>query len=292
MVFSKDELHQILDGGGDVVGPNGKIGSIGQIYLDDETGDPEWVTVKTGLFGTSESFVPLQGASLRDDDIVVQFDKDTVKDAPRLDADGSLSPDEERQLYAHYGMADDYDRRESTYAVGEAGIDDDATRGRSTDTDDRTDVRNDRQDRVDEAGTEDYDTSGPTTDDAMTLSEERLQVGTQTEEAGRVRLKKYVVTENVTQTVPVRREEVRLEREPITDANIGNATEGPAISEEEHEIVLHEERPVVQKETVPVERVRLGTETVTDQVEVTEEVRKEQIDTDLVGDADKPAPRR
>lgn len=272
MVFSTDELHRILDGGGDVVGPNGKIGSIGQIYLDDQTGDPEWVTVTTGLFGTSESFVPLQNATLNGDDITVAFDKDTVKDAPRLDADGSLSPEDERQLYAHYGMADSYDRQASNYAIGDVGTDnDDSTRGRYTDTE----------------GTDDR------AGEAMTLSEERLQVGTQTQEAGRVRLKKYVVTENVTQTVPVRREEVRLEREPITDANIGNATERPTIAEEEHEVVLHEERPVVAKETVAVERVRLGTETVTDQVEVTEEVRKEQLDTEgVTGDVDRPGPGR
>ncbi|HEX8487405.1 MAG TPA: YsnF/AvaK domain-containing protein [Propionibacteriaceae bacterium] len=130
-------------------------------------------------------------------------------------------------------------------------------------------------------GTVGHDTSGPTTDDAMTLSEERLNVGVQRREAGRARLRKYVVTENVTQTVPVSREEVRIEREPITDANIGNATSGPAISEEEHEVILHEERPVVEKEAVPVERVRLDTETVTEQRQVSEQVRKEQIDTDV-----------
>ena len=123
----------------------------------------------------------------------------------------------------------------------------------------------------------------------MTRSEERLQVGTQTREAGRARLRKYVVTENVTQTVPVSHEEVRIEREPITDANIGDATSGPSISEEEHEVVLHEERPVVAKETVPVERVRLGKETVTEQETVSEDVRKEQIDTDV--DDDVAAPR-
>ena len=118
----------------------------------------------------------------------------------------------------------------------------------------------------------------------MTRSEERLNVGTQTSEAGRARLRKYVVTENVTQTVPVRREEVRVEREPITDATRDEAMSGPAISEEEHEVVLHEERPVVAKEAVPVERVRLDTETVTDEVTVNEEVRKEQIETDLDAD--------
>ena len=83
--------------------------------------------------------------------------------------------------------------------------------------------------------------------------------------------------------VPVQREEVRVEREPITDANIDNATDGPAISEEEHEVTLHAEEPVVEKRAVPKERVRLEKDTVTDEQTVTDEVRKEQIETD--GDA-------
>jgi uncharacterized protein (TIGR02271 family) len=114
----------------------------------------------------------------------------------------------------------------------------------------------------------------------MTRSEERLNVGTRKEEVGRARLRKYVVTENVTETVPVSREEVRIEREPVTDANVGKAMDGPAISEEEHEVTLHAERPVVEKEAVPVERVRLDKDTVTDQETVNEGVRKEQIDVD------------
>ncbi len=106
-----------------------------------------------------------------------------------------------------------------------------------------------------------------------------MHVGTRTEQVGRARLRKYVVTEQQTQTVPVSHEEVRIEREPITDDNRGAATDGPAISEEEHEVVLHAERPVVEKETVPVERVKLGMETVRDEETVSAEVRKEQVET-------------
>lgn len=255
MALTSDQLASITDG--NVIEAYGnKIGGVGQIYLDNQTGEPNWVTVKTGLFGASESFVPLSGASLSGSDIVVTYDKDTVKDAPRIDADGDITPEEEDSLYAYYG-------------IGGSANDDD--QGASYDQD------------ADRTATVGRDTSGPTTDDAMTLSEERLQVGTQTREAGRARLRKYVVTENVTQTVPVSREEVRIEREPITDANRDQAMSGPAISEEEHEVVLREERPVVEKEAVPVERVRLDTDTVTDQVTVNEEVRKEQIDTDIDG---------
>jgi len=114
----------------------------------------------------------------------------------------------------------------------------------------------------------------------MTRSEERLVAGTRTEEAGKARLRKYVVTEQQQVTVPVTREEVTLDREPITDGNVGSALDGPAISEEEHEVTLHAERPVVETEAVPVERVRLGKETVTDEERVQGEVRKEQIDFD------------
>jgi uncharacterized protein (TIGR02271 family) len=124
------------------------------------------------------------------------------------------------------------------------------------------------------------DTSGPTTDQAMTRSEERLDVGTQRQEAGRVRLRKYVETEHVQTTVPIQRERAVVEREPITDANIDAATSGPEISEEEHEVVLHEEKPVVGTHAEPVERVRLGKEQRTDEETVSGEVRKERIETE------------
>ena len=264
MSITAAQLRELPDFDGNVVAPDGsKIGAIGQVYLDDQTGDPSWVTAKTGLFGTGQSFVTLQGASLQGRDIQVAFDEHKVKGAPRVDDDGALSPQEEDELYAYYGV----------------GNQDTSVR------DDTADLDRTRTDAVSTgttSGTEQvgHDTSGPTTDDAMTRSEERLQVGTQSREAGRARLRKYVVTENVTQTVPVSHEEVRVSREPITDANIGDATSGPAISEEEHEVVLHEERPVVAKETVPVERVRLDTTTVTEQETVTDSVRKEEIELD------------
>ena len=112
----------------------------------------------------------------------------------------------------------------------------------------------------------------------MTRSEEELRVGTSQRERGRVRLRKYVTTEQVQQTLPVRREKARVEREPITDANIDAATSGPEISEDEHEVILREEEPVVEKRVVPRERVRLDKDTVTDEERVAEQVRKEQIE--------------
>ncbi|MFJ5692905.1 PRC and DUF2382 domain-containing protein [Arthrobacter sp. NPDC093125] len=272
-MLTKEHIDDLLQRNGNVLSADGdKIGSVGQVYADDADGQPTWVTVKTGLFGTSESFIPLQGARLEGDDIVVPYTKDQVKDAPRVDTDGHLEPTEEDRLYDHYGIGGGT----QTYADTTAGRDTDyagtGTAGGFAAADDRA--------TGDARGTVGHDTSGPTTDDAMTRSEERLHVGTEREATGRARLRKYVTTENVTQTVPVQREEVRIEREPITDANRADAMSGPDISDEEHEVILHEERPVVEKETVPVERVRLDKDTVTDQVTVDEEVRKERIETD------------
>jgi uncharacterized protein (TIGR02271 family) len=258
-----------------------KVGNIGQIYLDDQTGEPEWVTVKTGLFGSAESFAPLQGARIDGDDIVVGYDKDTVKAAPRVEADGALSPDEESALYHHYGLTDtgrSVDTGFKTDSTSAKSSGWDGTGDEPSDLDDPSEVGDNRPDISHK--TVGHDRSGPTTDDAMTRSEERLQVGRQTVETGRARLRKYVVTEQVSQTVPVSHERVRLEREPITDANRGPAMSGPAISEEEHEVVLHEQVPVVQKEAVAVERVRLDKAVVTDQETVSADVRKEQIELD------------
>jgi uncharacterized protein (TIGR02271 family) len=276
-MIGTETLDRVI--GRDVYDETGsKIGSASEVYLDDQTGQPEWVTVKTGLFGTKESFVPIRDADLTDDGVRVNVSKDKVKDAPKIDTDGHLSPQEEEELYRYYGIGGSWtgtQTTETTTTTGMAGAGySDTTTGVTGRTDtDRDGVYDDVENR-----TVGHDTSGPTTDDAMTRSEERLNVGTERTEAGRARLRKFVVTENVTQTVPVTREEVRVEREPITDGNIGNALDGPAISEEEHEVVLHAERPVVEKEAVPVERVRLDKETVTDQETVSADVRKEQIE--------------
>jgi uncharacterized protein (TIGR02271 family) len=215
--------------------------------------------------------------------------KAQVKDAPKIDTDGHLSPEEEQELYRYYGLGGGgYGNGTQTTDTTRTGVDTGtesttgmATTGMTGRTDrDGDGIRDDAQGGVDTRGAVGRDTSGPTTDNAMTRSEERLNVGTRSEEVGRARLRKYVVTENVTETVPVSREEVRVEREPITDGNVGDAMDGPAISEEEHEVTLHAERPVVDTEAVAVERVRLGKETVTDQETVGGEVRKEEIELD------------
>jgi sporulation protein YlmC with PRC-barrel domain len=230
MPITENDLTGLRDG--NVVSASGdKIGSIGQIYLDDQTGEPTFVTVNTGLFGMKQSFVPLQGARVQDGDVIVDYDKDTVKDAPRIDDDGSLTPEEEDQLYSYYGLGgvgtttDGYDTTgydagtatDTGYAAGTttdagyAGTTSDtgyADRGTTTgtgytDTGTTTgtgyaDTGADRTQGV-AAGT-DRGTVGA--DNATTGSEEQANVGT-TREVGRARLRKYVATDNVTQPEPV-----------------------------------------------------------------------------------------
>lgn len=243
-----------------------KIGKADHMYLDDATGKPEWVSVKTGWFGTSESFVPIREARVVDDHLEVPYPKDKVKDAPNVDVDsgGHLSEREERRLYRHYGIAWD-DAWKAANQPGEGGW---AHAGGTSAAaaSSAADARADRR-----AGQ----------DDAMTRSEERMRVGVERYEAGHARLRKYVVTEEEQRTVPVRHEEVRIEREPITDANRDGALAGEPISEAEHEVTLHAERPVVHTEAVPVERVRLVTEEHVEQEAVTGQVRKERIEAEL-----------
>jgi uncharacterized protein (TIGR02271 family) len=228
-----------------------KIGTVEEIYLDTDSGAPEWALVSTGLFGGKSTFVPVSDATETDGELRVPFDKATVKDAPKMDPDGQLSRTEEAELYRHYG-------RDYGAGAGTSGAD---LHGRDAETTGR-------------------DTSGRTTDDAMTRSEEELKVGTTEREAGRVRLRKHVVTDEVTKTVPVKREEIRVEREPVTDANVDDALDGPAISEEEHEVVLHEEEVVTEKRAVPKERVRLDKDVEVDERTVSDEVRREEIEVD------------
>lgn len=249
--YSADTLQSVTvyDSNGD------KVGKVDVVFEDVSTGRPEWVAVRTGLFGSKSSFVPLAAARLEGDDLRVPYDKSQIKDAPGFDTEQRLSEQDEDQLYRYYeGLGTRFDGRTGSASSGGTG-------------------------------TVGQDTSGPNTDDAMTRSEEQMRVDTERVETGRARLRKYIVTEQVTQTVPVSHEEVRIEREPITAANREAALDGPELSEEEHEVTLHAERPVVDKETVPAERVRLETSEVTDQARVDETLRKEQIEAQGTDDA-------
>ncbi|WP_232662993.1 DUF2382 domain-containing protein [Pseudonocardia sp. TRM90224] len=212
-----------------------KIGKVGQIFVDGQDGSPKWASVNTGLFGLTESFVPLERADMHDRDLTLAVSKDEVKDAPKVDDSADhISVEEERRLTRHYARWLNGGGRDSGRDMHRDG--------------------------------------------GMTRSEERLSVGTESHETGTVRLRKYVVTEQQKVNVPVSHEEVRVEREPVRDGD--RAARGPRIGEDVQEVTLHAERPVVDKRVEAVERVRLGTEKVTEDHTVSEKVRKEQVEVD------------
>jgi sporulation protein YlmC with PRC-barrel domain len=152
--------------GADVYDGNGKsVGKIDAIYFDNETDKPEWAAVRTGLFGGHVSLVPLGRSSWDGSALTVPFDKEALTAAPHHDPGTALSAADEQDLYRHYGMS-----------TGQSAAEEPGGQGR--------------------------DVSGPTTDDAMTRSEERMHVGTEQHESGRARLRKYIVSENVSTTVP------------------------------------------------------------------------------------------
>ncbi|MFI5998099.1 PRC and DUF2382 domain-containing protein [Streptomyces sp. NPDC051362] len=274
--------HPVYDADGS------KVGDAKNVFFDDATGQPEWVTVKTGLFGTNESFVPMRDAHMVEDHLEVPVSRDRIKDAPNVDVDsgGHLSQDEEHRLYEHYGIAWDeaWQQANDPDQAGWASpgeelpgntADEAAAVGGTT-----ADIRSgdDAMTRSQEAVR-----SG---DDAMTRSEEEMHVGVERQETGRARLRKYVVIEEQQQTIPVRHEEVRVVREPVTDTDMDDALSGPEITEAEHEVTLHAERPVVETRVEPVERVRLETDEVIEEETVTGTVRKERIEADSGNDED------
>jgi hypothetical protein len=214
-MLAKEHIDDLLNKNGNILSTEGgKIGSLGQVYADDDNGRPTWVTARTGLFGSSESFIPLEGARVAGADIVVPYSKDQVKNAPRVDAEGHLDPAEEDRLYEHYQL-----NGTLTYTEARTGhtADSGQTAGRSaaglsaTERDAGFAVAGDGEtyNAVQETETAGPRTSGLGDGGAMTRSEERVNVGTESQAAARARLRKYVVTENAAQTVD---EQVRRER--------------------------------------------------------------------------------
>jgi uncharacterized protein (TIGR02271 family) len=253
-----------------------KVGKVSTIYLDNDNGLPEWAAVKSGMFGNHETLVPLAEAQADNDGLSVPYSKDAIKNAPHWDPSQELSIEDEKQLFDHYGVSYSGETVTADENQGQTGQAGQGTTGQAGyETAGQSGQQVDQHNTGRGVG---QDTSGPNTDEAMTRSEEQLHVGTAQVETGKARLRKHIVSEQVQTSVPVSHERATIEREPITEANRGDALTGGDLTEEEHEVTLHSEQPVVQKETVPVERVRLGTETVRGEEQVSETVRKEQIE--------------
>ena len=225
-----DQLQQMK--GAPVVDSTGdQIGKVEEIFYDVDGGQPEWIGLGTGFFGTKRVLVPVQGAQPQDGGIQVPYEKDHVKGAPDIDAD-EIGHDTERELYAYYNL-----------------------RGASGDG-----------------------MSSGDTEQAVTRHEEELAVGTQQVETGRARLRKWVETEPVAMDVELKQETARVTREPIDQT-----VDGAELGEQEIDVPLRGERPVVQKQTVAKERVGVEKDVATERQTVEDEVRKERVDVD--GDA-------
>ena len=257
-----------------------KVGGVKDVYVNDTTGQPDFVSVNHGLFGGGDSIVPLRGHTLRDGELHLAFQKDRIEDAPDLDENGHLTTEDQDAFYRHYGLENTQDV--TTYETGnrfaETGAAGAAGAGAGYAAGERTDVDTDRRDVVD-ADRRDVADNGE-----IVRSEEQLNVSKDRVETGEVRLRKYVVNETETVDVPVEREEVRVVREPITDADRANYDGN--IGEQEASVTLHEDRVTVSKESVPVEKVSLEKDTVRDTETVSEEVRKERFETDGVVEGD------
>lgn len=247
-----------------------KLGSVKEVYINDTSGQPEFVEVGHGLFGMSSSLVPLRGHQLAGEELRLAFTKDRISDAPDFDSDAHLSDEDQLVIYRHYGLegtsnvenygSDLRDHDRNVAGVAGAPVPDHGQDG----------VASDRNP---------VDAANATEADSLTLSEERLNVDKQRVETGQVRLRKYVVHDTETVEVPVEREEVRIERTPI-DGTHADILRGGALEDDEAAITVSEERVSVTKDTVPVEEVSLRKETVRDTETVSEDVAHEELDVD------------
>jgi uncharacterized protein (TIGR02271 family) len=275
-MVSEQEISAAI--GGTAYGSDGgKLGMIEAFFADDRTGAPTWASISTGLFGTRHSIVPVADATFTEGALRIPVTADAVKSAPPM-AGEHLDPADEEALRQHYGLA-------ASPSVGAPPADDrppatgprHAAPGYESEPTTRVDSPVDSP--VEGAGA-----AAAVSDGAMTRSEEQLRVGTERVATTRARLVKYVVTEDVQITVPIRREEIRVEQVPLdaVDADLPGESLVPADATAAlpEEIILHTERPVVTVEVVPVERVRLRIDVVEGQETVTEQVQREQIAVD------------
>jgi stress response protein YsnF len=266
MVSERDVSAAI---GSTAYGSDGEsVGTVETFYTDDVTGATTWVSVSSGLLGRKQAIAPAQDATFAEGRLQLSVPADSVSSAPKL-AGEHLSPEDEEALRRHYGQA------------------------RATTGDDVERRPDDVERRPAVAGHDVVDRG----DGSMVRSEEQLRVGTEQVAARRMRVVKYVVTEEVQISVPIRREEIRIEEVPLDalDTESGVVSEGEPLQARSatdgraagslsdglpEDIVLHAERPVVTVEVVPVERVRLTTEIVAGQTSVSETVRREQVTVD------------
>ena len=278
-----------------------KLGDVNEVFVDDQSGQPTFVEVNHGLFGMSSSLVPLRGHDFSGDDLKLGFSKDRIKDAPDFDSDKPLTPEAQSDIFKHYGLDNAHDVTDykdsnlDSKSDAQAGADKDhnltagagaagaGVAGAHADEKKADTHTTDAAATERKAGVADDAAAARTNNDGELIrSEEQLNVNKERVATGEARLRKYVVTDTESVEVPVEREEVRVERTPINAEDAKNYNGAISGDSEEASVTLHEERVNVNKETVPVEKINLKKDTVRDTETHTEELRKEQIDTDGV----------
>ena len=283
-----------------------KLGDVNEVFVDDQSGQPTFVEVNHGLFGMNSSLVPLRGHDFSGDDLKLGFSKDRIKDAPDFDSDKPLTPEAQSDIFKHYGLDNAHDVTDykdsnlDSKRDAQAGADKDhnltagagaagagaagaGVAGAHADEKKADTHTTDAAATERKAGVADDAAAARTNNDGELIrSEEQLNVNKERVATGEARLRKYVVTDTESVEVPVEREEVRVERTPINAEDAKNYNGAISGDSEEASVTLHEERVNVNKETVPVEKINLKKDTVRDTETHTEELRKEQIDTDGV----------
>ena len=285
-----------------------KLGDVNEVFVDDQSGQPTFVEVNHGLFGMNSSLVPLRGHDFSGDDLKLGFSKDRIKDAPDFDSDKPLTPEAQSDIFKHYGLDNAHDVTDykdsnlDSKRDAQAGADKDhnltagagaagagagvagaGAAGAHADEKKAATHTTDAAATERKAGVADDAAAARTNNDGELIrSEEQLNVNKERVATGEARLRKYVVTDTETVEVPVEREEVSVERTPISAEDAKNYNGTISGDSEEASVTLHEEQVNVNKETVPVEKINLKKDTVRDTETHTEELRKEQIDTDGV----------
>ncbi len=242
--------------GARVTGADGKVvGTVEQVFRDDVDGTPAWARVRSGKTGR---FVPLGSSQVTADGLSVPFDTQKIMGGPNIDAGQHMSAAQAEELSRYYGLTVPIQQSRGDTAQGQMA------QGQMAQGQMAQGQMAQGQMAQGQMGDADW----------LLRQEERLQVSKEMLETGRVRLHKYVDVEPIEQAIHVFHEEYDVERIPITaDERItGNIQEG------EQEIILHEERAVLRKEIVPVERVRLRAKRVEEDTTVRDELRRERIE--------------
>jgi uncharacterized protein (TIGR02271 family) len=259
------------------------IGKVDDLFVDEDD-NPEYIGVKTGFLGTKSTLIPIELVRVNDRRGVVEVgaDKDLVKDGPSFDDDEEITPEYEQRVHAHYGLGRGRQRAAQRGAYGDYYEHDEDHPSRSSAAVGSDDQRQHSGYRErDRSWEKDLDVAlrgngGEEEELRVQRLEEELRAGTREREAGRVNVRKRVRTERERVRVPVRREQVRVERVPVERREVSEVE----IGEDEFVVPFMEEEVVVEKRPVVKEEIRLRKEIVEDEEVVERDVRKEEIDID------------